>query len=255
METFLTDKTVLVTGSSSGIGAATALAFGREGANVAVTYKSNKAGAVEIAQKIESSGGQALVVPLDITAAEKISGATDMISKQWNQINVLVNNAVVWPERPDKAQSRLFEDVKHEEWTTTFRNNLEGTYAMIQQVLPFMRGNDWGRIINISSNLAEDGLPGSGAYAAAKAGLHGLTKVLSKELAPDKILTNAVLPGLTLTQKAKRTLPSEILDRIAGETPTGRLTKPEEAASLIVFLGSEANRHINGEIIRITGGL
>lgn len=135
------------------------------------------------------------------------------------------------------------------------RTTLEGAYVAIQAVVPVMRAQGWGRIVNISSNVAEDGLPGASAYAAAKAGLHGLTRTLARELAPAGILTNAVMPGLTLTERARRVLPTAVLDELARATPTGRLTTPEDVAGVVVFLASAANGHVNGQVIRVTGGL
>jgi NAD(P)-dependent dehydrogenase (short-subunit alcohol dehydrogenase family) len=148
-----------------------------------------------------------------------------------------------------------FEQVPPEQWRAMIRTSLEGAYLTIQAVVPAMRVQGWGRIVNISSSLAEDGLPGAGAYAAAKAGLHGLTRSLARELGPVGILTNVVMPGMTLTEQARRELPPAILDQVARETPTGCLTTPDEMAALVVFLGSATNGHINGEIIRVTGGL
>ena len=254
MKTELEDCVVLVTGSSSGIGRATAIAFGREGARVAVTYHTNRKGAEETARLVEQAGGEAMVVHYDLNDGARIKAAVDSTVERWERIHVLVNNAVQWGGGSPDGRT-VFEDVPPDAWQTMLQTTLAGVYQTIQATLPAMRLAPWGRIINISSTVAEDGLPGAGAYAAAKSGLHGLTKVLAAELGAANILSNVVMPGMTLTERASEVIPHTIREQVAGGTPTRRLTKPEEVASLIVFLGSAANGHVNGEAIRVTGGL
>lgn len=251
----LTDKVVFVTGGSSGIGRATAVAFGREGARVALSYLNDRAGAEETAGMVGEAGGEALVVRYDLADERSIRGAVEEIVGRWGALHVLVNNAVRWPGRGGAGRRTLFEEVQPERWQEDTRTLLEGAYLTIQAVLPHMRVAGWGRIVNVSSTLAEDGMPGGAPYTAAKAGLHGLTRTLAKELAPAGIVANVVMPGLTLTERAKRAIPGEVLDGEAARTPTGRLTAPEEVAALVAFLGSAANGHVNGENIRVAGGL
>lgn len=254
MDTGLKGRVALVTGSSSGIGRATAMAFGEEGARVAVTYRSNRQGAEATAARVERAGGKALVVPYDLNDSDSIRTAVRSVARRWGTIHVLVNNAVQWGGGAGPDGSVAFEDVPADAWRPMLRSTLEGVYHTIQAVVPWMRGAAWGRIVNVSSTVAEDGLPGSGAYAAAKSGLHGLTNVLAVELGPDGILTNVVMPGLTRTERAVEVIPASVRERVAGATPTRRLTTPQEVARLVVFLGSRANGHVNGEALRITGG-
>lgn len=255
MEMGLEGRVVFVTGGSSGIGRTTAEAFGREGARVAVSYRSNRAGAEETAGLVAEAGGESMVVPYDLADDASIGSAIEEIVGRWGTVDVLVNNAVQWSSRGAPAGNPYFEQVPPGQWREMIRTSLEGTYLTIQAVLPSMRQGAWGRIVNVSSSLAEDGLQGAGSYAAAKAGLHGLSRTLARELAPAGILTNVVMPGMTLTERAHRTLPQNIREQVASQTPTGRLTTPEDVAAAVVFLGSAANGHINGEIIRVTGGL
>lgn len=255
MNTGLMNKVVFVTGGSSGIGRAAAAAFGREGARVALSYRNNREGAEETASMVSEAGGEVLIVPYDLADEQSIRKAVREIVGRWGVVHVLVNNAVRWPSRGGTGEGTVFEEVPPERWREDMRTLLEGTYLAIQAVLPYMRTAGWGRIVNVSSSLAEDGMPGGAPYTAAKAGLHGLTRTLAKELAPTGILVNVVMPGLTLTERAKRVIPGKILDGEAARTPTGRLTAPEEVAALAVFLGSAANGHVNGEALRITGGL
>lgn len=255
MDMGLEGRVVFVTGSSSGIGRTTAEAFGREGARVAVSYRSDQAGAEETAGLVAEAGGEGLVVPYDLADDASIGSAVEEIVDRWGTIDVLMNNAVQWSSRGAPAGNPSFEQVPPGQWREMIRTSLEVAYLTIQAVLPQMRRGTWGRIVNVSSSLAEDGLQGAGSYAAAKAGLHGLTRTLARELAPAGILTNVVMPGMTLTQRAHRTLPRNIREQVANQTPSGRLTTPEDVAATMVFLGSAANGHVNGEIIRVTGGL
>jgi 3-oxoacyl-[acyl-carrier protein] reductase len=251
MKLGLVGKVVMVTGSSSGIGKATAKRFGMEGAKVAVTYANHPEAAKEVASTIEGYGTETLVVKYDLHEDETMVEAVDKIVSRWGTLDVLVNNAVHWT--PGLMQL-AFEDGPVDDWRKGIRANLEGYYLTVQQVLPHMRKTKWGRIVMISSELAEEGMPGGGAYTAAKAGLHGLTATLSRELAPNGILSNVVMPGWTMTEKALNTFPKEMIEEERTKVPTRRHTIPSDVADLVAFLGSEANGNINGEFIRVTGG-
>ncbi len=250
MDMGLRDRVVLVTGSSSGIGRATAIAFGREGARVGITYRHHRKEAEDTAKQVTEAGGEALVVAYDLASEESITAAIETVAIRWGSIHVLVNNAVQW----GAFHSLRFEHMPISDWKTMLDLGLTGVYLTLQKVVPLMRAQQWGRIINLSSNVAEDGMPGASAYAAAKAGLHGLTRVLAQELGSVGILSNAVLPGFTITERNSQIFPQEMRSIIAQQTPTGRLTTPEDVAALIVFLGSAANGHVNGELVRCTGG-
>ena len=251
MDLGLKDKTVLVTGSSSGIGKATAIAFGAEGAQIAVTYHKNQQGADETAHKVIEAGGKAIVVHYDLADRDSIRASIERIQKEWDALHVFVNNAV---QNDHLAPSRKnFEDEPIEHWEAMLRSSLEGAAYTIQCVLPLMRKSGWGRIISVSSD-AVDGWPGLGAYATAKAGLEGLTRTLMVELGPANILSNVVMPGFVLTEGNQQRVPAQYQDQIREHTPTRQLVTPEDLANVIVFLGSQANRQITGEVIRVTGG-
>ena len=256
MDMGLQNRVVFITGSSSGIGRAAAIAFGREGAKVVVSYHNNRRGAEETAVMVSEAGGEEpLVVHYDLADDDSIRSAVETIIEHWGAVHVLVNNAVQRASTGSLREALPFEQVPQKQWRSMIRGSLEGPYLTIQTVLPSMRSEGWGRIVNISSGLAERGRPGAGAYAAAKAGLHGLSRTLARELAADGILTNVVMPGITLTEMAAENIPSEAMEQVAAQTPTGRLSIPEDVASLIVYLCSGANGHVNGEIIKVTGGL
>ncbi|GAA0375106.1 SDR family NAD(P)-dependent oxidoreductase [Bacillus horti] len=255
MNTELKNQVALVTGSSSGIGRAVAVAFAQENAKVAITYKSNAKEAEITADMVRSAGGEAFIVRYDLNDEESIKSAISAVASHWGTIHILVNNAVQWASRGEATGASLFEDTPSDQWKTMIRSSVEGAYYTIQQVVPYMRKNHWGRIINVSSTLAEDGLSGSGSYSAAKAALHGLSRSMAVELGRVGIHTNVVMPGMTLTERAEQVIPKGIRQQVEDQTPTGRLSKPEDVASLIVYLGSNANGHVNGEIIRVSGGL
>jgi NAD(P)-dependent dehydrogenase (short-subunit alcohol dehydrogenase family) len=254
MDMGLDQHVILVTGSSSGIGRATAVAFGREGAKVAVTYKNHYAEAEKTAHLVKEAGGEAMIVAYDLNDDKSIKAAVDTVTNQWGTVHVLVNNAVQWASRGAPQGGTLFENILPEQWKTMIRSTLEGAYATIQSVAPHMRKQHWGRIVNVSTTLVEDGLPGSAPYTAAKGGLHGMTRSLAHELAESSIYTNVVMPGMTLTERAERIIPEPVRQQVAEQTPTRRLSTPEDIASLIVYLSSRANGHVNGEIIRVSGG-
>lgn len=251
MELGLQDKVVLVTGSSSGIGRAAAIAFGAEGAKVAVTYHHNRDGAEDTAANVRAAGGQALVAQYDLQDHDSIRATVKRIEQEWNALHVLVNNAVL-TDLPAPLQEP-FEEVPLETWQAMLRSTLEGFTLTIQCALPLMRRGGWGRIVNISSDGA-DGYPGLGPYATAKAGLHGLTGTLARELGPANILSNIVMPGPIMTERNLRAIPAERREQIRHATPTRQFIAPEDVAAAIVFLASTANRQITGQTLRVTGG-
>jgi NAD(P)-dependent dehydrogenase (short-subunit alcohol dehydrogenase family) len=251
MELGLKGQTVLVTGSSSGIGRAAAIAFGAEGARVAVTYHGNRQGAEETADQVRAAGGEALIAPYDLADPDVIRSSIATIEQQWGALNVLVNNAA--PMALSAPTGQPFEDVPLERWEGMLRGMLEGVTLTLQCAVPLMRRSGWGRIVTVSSD-ATDGWPGLGPYATAKAGLHGLSRTLAVELGPANILSNVVMPGMVLTERIQQHVPAEHKNQVKEHTPTRRITTPGDVAALIVFLGSRANQQITGEIIRVTGG-
>lgn len=259
MDLQLQNRTVLVTGSSSGIGRATAIAFGQEGARVVVTYQENREGAEQTAMSIREAGGEVLVVHYDLGDDDSIYEAIRLVNEQWGTIDVLVNNAadmlaIDAAKTSDGASDPLFETIEPTRWRPAIRTGLEGAYLTTQYVLPGMRAQRWGRIVNVSSTVVENGIPGMAAYASSKAGLHGLTQTLAQEVGPLNILTNIVMPGVVLTPRTKNAMPAAVLGYAVQQVPTCRFAEPEDVATLVVFLASGRNRHINGEAISVSGG-
>ena len=189
------------------------------------------------------------MVRLDLEDLRTVQAAANAVIEKWGGIDVLVANAVHWGGEGPPNPSVRIEDVPLEEWTTMLSTNLIGAVAQARAVLPSMRSRGWGRIVLISSSVAEEGIPGPGPYGTAKSGLHGLARALAWEGGRDGILVNVVAPGFTLTD-TRPPLPKAITDSFAAGTPSQRLSTGEDVARLVVFLGSGANGNLTGEVIR-----
>jgi NAD(P)-dependent dehydrogenase (short-subunit alcohol dehydrogenase family) len=253
MDLGIAGKTALVTGASAGIGRAIALALAAEGACVAVTYHRNAEAGEAVRQQVVASGGDAIAVPYDLTDDESIRVAVQATTDRFGGLDILVANAHYGAFSPDFGVP--FEAVPPERWRATIGAVLEGTYLTIQAALPAMRRQGWGRLVTISSAAGDAGLPGAGAFSAAKSALHGLVRTLAQELGPSGILVNNVLPGLTLTERITATLPPPALEQWKARTPSGRLSTPEDVATVVTFLASAANRNVTGQDIKATGGV
>ncbi|MFF0269654.1 SDR family NAD(P)-dependent oxidoreductase [Kribbella sp. NPDC004536] len=248
------DAAVLVTGGSSGIGRATAIAYGREGARVAITYNSRKDSAEAVVAEIEAAGGTGFAVPMDLGAPESIAAAVASVVAQFGGLDAVVANAVSWgtlgyDERPAKI-----EESRPEWWTEIIRANLEGNFHLVQQVAPALRRSGHGRLVLISTDLAERGMAGAWAYGAAKAGLHGLAASLQHDLGADGVLVNVVLPGITLENGVHRVIPQPALEQIAAGFTARHLPDASELADAILFLTSPRTKAIQGQLLHVTGG-
>lgn len=257
MDYGLSDRVVFVTGGSSGIGQATAIAFGREQAKVAITYRNNSDGAEATVAAVTATGGEATAVRLDLGDRESIRAAVGQVADLWGGIDVLVNNAAETDRHADAYDPAgpAFVDMPPERWQPQLAVGLEGIFHTVQAVLPAMLGRSWGRIVFVSSGAAERGGPREEAYAATKAALTGVTTSLARELGPEGILVNIVMPALTTTDRVRRIVPEPAQQMIAGHLATKRLSTPDDVASAIVFLCSNANGNITNETLRVTGGL
>jgi 3-oxoacyl-[acyl-carrier protein] reductase len=254
MELGLQAAAVLVTGGSSGIGRATAIAYGREGARVAITYNSRKDAAEAVAEEIEAAGGAAYVVPLDLGEPETIEAAVSSVVEHWGGLDVVVANAVSWGTAGYDERPQRIEDAPAQWWTEIIRANLDGNFHLVQQVAPALRRSGQGRLVLISTDLAERGMRGAWPYAAAKAGLHGLAASLQHDLGADGILVNVVLPGITLENGEHRTIPKQALDGIAAGFTARHLPDVSELADAILFLTSPRTKAIQGQLLHVTGG-
>jgi 3-oxoacyl-[acyl-carrier protein] reductase len=251
MDLGLTRKIVLVTGGTGDIGSAVARAFGTERARVAVAYRENRTSADAIAAEIVELGGESMVVAYDLADIDSIEAAVTNVTDRWGGVDILVHAAL----QPEAAAWGIgFEDQSVGDWETSLHANLWGTMATIRAVVPPMRGRGWGRIVLIAANALVEGVPGREAYAAGKAGLHGLARSLATSLGPAGILVNGVVLSLALTDKTRQFVPLPVVEQYLASTPTGRLSEPDGVADAIVFLASAANRNIAGAFVSVTGG-
>jgi 3-oxoacyl-[acyl-carrier protein] reductase len=234
----------LVTGASRGIGAAIARALAAAGRHVIVNYKSGAAAAAKVVDDIRAAGGSAEAVAFDVVDFEATRAALDQLLADERPIDVLVNNAGLARDAPFPAMTA-------EAWSTVTRTTLDGFFNVTQPlVMPMVRRRK-GRIINVSSVSGVIGNRGQVNYSAAKAGLIGATKALSRELSRKKITVNAVAPGLVDTEMLQGLPLEEVLKFV----PMNRLGKPEEVAALVAFLASDAAGYITGQVIGMDGGL
>ena len=239
-------KYALVTGASRGIGRAIAERLAKDGYTVLINYHSNTAAAESTKAAIEANGGQAELLPFDVSDGKAIETAltTWDAAHEGEHIDVLVNNAGV---RRDGLLVFMSED----EWREVMRTTTEGFYYTTKHVLPAMVRARHGRIVNISSVSGVSGLPGQVNYSAAKAALIGATKALSKEVAARKVTVNAVAPGFIATDMTADLDEAELKKTI----PAGRFGQPEEVAALVAFLCSDEAAYITGQVIEIAGGI
>ncbi len=239
-----------VTGSSTGIGRATGLKLAEEGCDVAVHYGSSEDEAREVAEGIAASGRDALLVRGDVAKAEDVQRMAREIEEHYGRLDILINNAGSMVERA--ALEEMTEDV----WDRIMDVNLKSVYLCSQAVLPMMKRQGKGRILNVSSIAARDGgSVNSLAYAAAKGGVSTMTRTMAKELAADGILVNAVAPGRIGTPFHDRFSSPESREEKARAIPLKREGTPEEVAEAIVFLVAPGARYITGEVLEVNGGL
>ena len=242
----LKDRVALVTGASQGIGRATALALARAGAKVVLAARSaDKLGGA--AGEIAASGGEALAVPMDIADAEQVKAGFKQGLERFGRLDILVNNAAI-------TRDALAVRMKPEDWEAVLRTNLTGAHVCVQQALGAMLRQRYGRIINVTSVVAQTGNAGQANYVAAKAGLIGLTKAMAVEVASRNITVNAVAPGF-ITTAMTEALPQKAKDEMLARIPLGRMGTESDVAAAIVFLASEEAGYITGHVLNVNGGI
>src|SRR5712691_4214491 len=242
----LQDRVALVTGASQGIGRATSLALASAGAKVAAAARNVEKLAAVVA-KIAAAGGEALAVPMDLADAEQVKAGFKQALERFGKLDILVNNAAI-------TRDGLAVRMKADDWEVVLRTNLTGAHLCMQQALPPMMRARAGRIINISSVVAQSGNPGQANYVAAKAGLIGLTKAIAVEIASRNITVNAVAPGFIETPMTA-VLPDKVKEELKTRIPLGRLGSARDVAAAIVFLASDEAAYITGHVLNVNGGL
>jgi 3-oxoacyl-[acyl-carrier protein] reductase len=240
-------KTVLVTGGSRGIGEACVKLFADANADIAFTYNSNKKNAEELVKKY-SSVIKIKAYKINLSKRDEIEKNVNEIISEFGRIDVLVNNAGIWEY--GKA-----DEMSLEQWENTIKINLTGTFIFTKSVIPLMKKNKFGRIINITSTAGQRGEPFYSHYAASKGGIISYTKSLASELGEYGITVNSVAPGWVITDMTKDVFADkEYREKVRNEIPVKRIAEAEDIAGPVLFLASDLAKHINGEILNVNGG-
>lgn len=242
-------KTVVITGSSRGIGAQTALKFAENGYNVVINYNHSKEKALNLLSAIRAKGVGSIALKADVANPVECNYLISKSMEEFGHIDVLVNNAGM-------AQQKLFTDISHDEWIRMFDVNIHGMFYCTQSVVRNMINRRKGKIINVSSVWGITGGSCEVHYSACKAAVIGFTKALAKELGPSGIQVNCVAPGVIETDmNSELNLSESEIEEIKNETPCMRLGTPQDVSEAIFFLSQPASNFITGQIIGVNGGI
>jgi 3-oxoacyl-[acyl-carrier protein] reductase len=242
----LKDKVAVVTGASQGIGRETAMALAEAGVKVVAAAR-NEEKLTALAGAIAAAGGEAFALKMDVADAEQVKVGFKQVIEKFGRLDILVNNAAV-------TRDGLAMRMKKDDWDAVLQTNLTGAHLCIQQALPTMMKARAGRIINISSVVAQSGNAGQANYVAAKAGLIGLTKAIAIEIASRGITVNAVAPGFIETPMTD-VLPDKVKEELKVRIPLGRMGSARDVAVAIVFLASDEAGYITGHVLNVNGGM
>ena len=239
-------KTALITGGSRGIGSAICKALSANH-KVVIGYSNSKEDAKKLEESINSNGGNAMSIKIDVSDKNSINTAFEEIEESYGIVEVLVNNAGI-------TRDNILPRMKDSEWDDVIQTNLTGSYLTTQRAIKNMMKNKWGRIIFISSVVGISGNQGQSNYAASKAGLIGFAKSVSKEMGARNITSNVIAPGYIETDMTSF-LSEENKENIIEQLSIKRIGKPEDISNVVSFLSSEESEYITGQVISVDGGL
>ena len=240
-------RVAIVTGGGRGIGRAVALRLANEGANVAISYRSNDMSAEETAEEVQATGVKCEVFKGDVASPEDVKALFEGVVEAFGRIDILVNNAGL-------TRDNLMMRMKEQEFDDVISTNLKGTYLCTRAALRPMIRARWGRIVNISSVVGLVGNPGQANYAASKAGIIGFTKSVAREVAQRGITANVVAPGYVETELTG-SLPEKVKDQIRDQVPAGRFGEAEEVAEVVAFLAGDGAGYVTGQTLAVDGGM
>lgn len=243
----LKGKVSLISGSSRGIGRATAFALAEAGSDIVVNYLNNRAAADEVVEKLRSMGVRARAYQADVSIAQQCDAMLTAARADLGPIQILVNNAGI-------TRDRSFLKMTREQWKEVLLVNLDGAFNLTHALLPDMIAGGWGRIINISSIVAQMGNFGQSNYGVAKGGLLAFTRTLAREVATKGVTVNALAPGFIETDMTA-VVPDKVLQVVRELTPMGRLGTAEEVAVAVRFLAEPRASFITGQVINVNGGM
>ena len=241
-------RVAIVTGASRGIGRAIAEHLAADGIFVAINYTANEGAAAEALRGIEESGGKGSLVKFDVSDGPAVDAAIKQLATEHGRLDIVVANAGV-------AIDALLLRAKKEDWARTLDVNLTGAFHLCKAAARYLLKSDSGRIVTISSVIGEMGNAGQVAYAAAKAGLIGMTKSLARELASRAITVNCVAPGFIETDMTQKHVVGDAREALLKQIPLGRIGSAADVAETVRFLVSEKASYVTGQVIRVNGGL
>ena len=242
-------RVVIITGAGQGIGRTYAHHFAKAGA-IPVVAELNAQNGQKVASEIEADGGRALAVSTDVTSPDSAEQMVAAAMEAFGRVDVLINNAAIFSQ----LTRRGFEDIPLDEWEDVMRVNVTGSMLCARAVLPAMRKANWGRIINISSSTVPLGLPLFTHYVTSKAAVVGMTRAMARELGPDGITVNAIMPGLTETEVDNAGRTDAVRQKVVDMQAVKRLEVPEDLVGMLLFLASPASGFITGQSLAVDGG-